>query len=76
MLKKGEVLPDLDVQEEVELVQQEALDSMLLQAVPGEAAAPSDEEGRPQNDEDVRGAAVERMQRMTRRPNDDEDDEE
>lgn len=75
MLKKGEVLPDLDVQEEVELVQQEALDSMLLQAVPGEAAAPSDEGGRSQNDEDVRGAAVERMQRMTRRPNDDEDEE-
>jgi hypothetical protein len=75
MLKKGEVLPDLDVQEEVELVQQEALDSMLLEAVPGEAAPPSDAEGREQRDSDVRGAAVERMQRMTRRSDDDEDEE-
>ena len=60
-LKKGEVLTDIDIHEEVELVQQASLDSMLMNQVPGEAAAPTDEEGRVQNDEDIRGAVVDRM---------------
>lgn len=64
-LKKGEVLTDIDINEEVELVQQASLDSILMRQVPGEAAAPTDEEGRAQNDEDIRGAAVERMRGMT-----------
>ena len=64
-LKKGEVLTDIDIDEEVELVQQASLDSMLMQAVPGEAAPPTDEEGRPRNDEGVRGAVVDRMRGMT-----------
>lgn len=64
-LKKGEVLTDIDIDEEVELVQQASLDSMLMNQVPGEAAAPTDEDGRPQNDEDIRGAVVDRMRGMT-----------
>jgi hypothetical protein len=76
MLKKGEVLPDIDVEDEVELTEQEKLDGMLMEAVPGEAAPPSDAEGNERRDEEVRGSAVERMQRMARgRDEDDEEDE-
>ena len=41
-LKKGEILPDVDVEEEVELTGQEKLDNMLTEMVPGEAAAPTE----------------------------------
>jgi hypothetical protein len=73
-LKKGEILPDVDVEEEVELTSQEKLDSMLIEAVPGEAAAPADEEGREQRDSNIREAAVERMRGVAERR--EEDDEE
>ena len=73
-LKKGEILPDVDVEEEVELTSQEKLDNMLTEMVPGEAAAPSDAEGREQRDSNIREAAVERMRGVAeRRENDDED---
>ena len=36
-LKKGEVLPAIDVDEEVELVQQQQLDSMMMDQIPGQA---------------------------------------
>ena len=73
-LKKGEILPDLDVQEEVELTSQEKLDSMLIEAVPGEAAPPSDAEGREQRDSNIRQAAVERMRGVAERREEDKDD--
>ena len=66
-LKKGEVLPDVDIEEEVELTSQEKLDSMLTEMVPGEAAAPADEEGREQRDPDIRQAAVDRMRGVAER---------
>ena len=73
-LKKGEILPDVDVEEEVELTSQEKLDNMLTEMVPGEAAAPADAEGREQRDSNIREAAVERMRGVAeRRENDDED---
>ena len=74
-LKKGEILPDVDVEEEVELTSQEKLDNMLTEMVPGEAAAPADEEGREQRDGNIREAAVERMRGVAERreENDDED---
>jgi len=73
-LKKGEILPDVDIEEEVELTSQEKLDNMLTEMVPGEAAAPSDAEGREQRDSNIREAAVERMRGVAeRRENDDED---
>ena len=73
-LKKGEILVDIDVEEEVELTSQEKLDNMLTEMVPGEAAAPSDDEGREQRDSNIREAAVERMRGVAeRRENDDED---
>ena len=74
-LKKGEILPDVDVEEEVELTSQEKLDNMLTEMVPGEAAAPADEEGREQRDSNIREAAVERMRGVAERreENDDED---
>ena len=73
-LKKGEILPGVDVEEEVELTGQEKLDNMLTEMVPGEAAAPSDAEGREQRDSNIREAAVERMRGVAeRRENDDED---
>jgi hypothetical protein len=73
-LKKGEILPDLDVQEEVELTNQEKLDSMLIEAVPGEAAPPSDAEGREQRDGNIRKAAVERMRGVTERREDNDEE--
>ena len=66
-LKKGEILPDVDVEEEVELTSQEKLDNMLTEMVPGEAAAPSDAEGREQRDSNIREAAVERMRGVAER---------
>ena len=73
-MKKGEILPDLDVEEEVELTSQEKLDSMLIEAVPGEAAPPSDAEGREQRDSNIRQAAVERMRGVAERREEDKDD--
>ena len=66
-LKKGEVLVDIDVEEEVELTSQEKLDNMLTEMVPGEAAAPSDNEGREQRDSNIREAAVDRMRGVAER---------
>ena len=64
-LKKGEILVDIDVEEEVELTSQEKLDNMLTEMVPGEAAAPSDDEGQREHVvikfSNIREAAVERM---------------
>ena len=73
-LKKGEILPDIDVEEEVELTSQEKLDNMLTEMVPGEAAAPSDAEGREQRDSNIREAAVERMRGVAERREEDDED--
>jgi len=73
-LKKGEILPDIDVEEEVELTSQEKLDNMLTEMVPGEAAAPSDAEGREQRDSNIRQAAVERMRGVAERREEDDND--
>jgi hypothetical protein len=62
------------VQEEVELTNQEKLDSMLIEAVPGEAAPPSDAEGREQRDGNIRKAAVERMRGVTERREDNDEE--
>ena len=64
-LKKGEVLPGVDVEEEVELTGQEKLDNMLIEGVPGEAAAPTDAEGNERRDEQVRQQVVDRMREKT-----------
>ena len=74
-LKKGEILPDIDIEEEVELVSQEKLDNMLIEGVPGEAAAPTDAEGNERRDDQVRQQVVDRMREKTapREENDDED---
>ena len=53
-LKKGEILPDVDVEEEVELTSQEKLGQHADRMVPGEAAAPADAEGREQRDGNIR----------------------
>ena len=74
-LKKGEILPDVDVEEEVELTSQEKLDNMLTEMVPGEAAAPADEEGREQRDSNIREAAVERMRGVAERRAENEDED-
>ena len=66
-LKKGEILPDVDVEEEVELTSQEKLDNMLTEMVPGEAAAPADDEGRERRDPNIRQAAVDRMRGVAER---------
>ena len=74
-LKKGEILPDVDVEEEVELTSQEKLDNMLIEGVPGEAAAPTDAEGNERRDEQVRQQVVDRMREKTA-PREENDDEE
>ena len=74
-LKKGEILPDVDVEEEVELTSQEKLDSMLIEAVPGEAAPPSNAEGQEQRDGNIREAAVERMRGVAERREENDDEE-
>lgn len=74
-LKRGEVLPDINVAEEAELVDQERLDNMMTEMVPGMAAPSSDAQGNERRDEEVQAAATERMRRVAaeRRENDDED---
>jgi hypothetical protein len=75
-LKRGEVLPDIDVQEEAELVDQARLDSMMMEAVPGMAAPTSDAEGNEQRDEEIQAAATDRMRRVAaERQEDNEEDE-
>ena len=74
-LKKGEVLPAIDVEEEVELVQQMQLDSMMLQQVPGQAAPTTDGEGNEQRDEETKNAATERLRRLAQERREDNDEE-
>ena len=74
-LKKGEILPDVDVEEEVELTGQEKLDSMLMEGIPGEAGPSTDAEGNERRDEQVRQDAVDRMRGMTARRDENNDDE-
>ena len=59
------MLPDIDVQEEAELVDQERLDNMMTEMVPGMAAPTSDAEGNEQRDAEVQAAAMERMRRVS-----------
>ena len=73
-LKKGEILPDVDIEEEVELTSQEKLDNMLIEGVPGEAAAPTDAEGNERRDDQVRQQVVDRMREKTA-PREEKDDE-
>ena len=75
-LKKGEVLPDIDVEEEVELLQQAQLDSLMMQQIPGQAGPTTDAEGNEERDEDTRQAAVERMRNIAVGPNNREEDDE
>lgn len=71
-LKRGEVLPDLDVESEVELVDQARLDSMMMDAAPDMAAPTADSEG----DEEIQASAVERMRRIAaERPGQDDNDQ-
>ena len=73
-LKKGEILPDVDVEEEVELTSQEKLDSLLIEGIPGEAGPPSNAEGQEQRDSQVRSQVVERMRSQTASRDDEQDD--
>ena len=74
-LKKGEVLPAIDVDEEVELVQQQQLDNMMMDQIPGQAAPTTDAEGNEQRDEEVQGAATERLRRLAQERREDNDEE-
>jgi len=75
-LKRGEVLPDIDVQEEAELVDQERLDNMMTEMVPGMAGPTSDAEGNEQRDEEVQAAAMDRMRRVAAERQEENDDDE
>ena len=75
-LKRGEVLPDIDVQEEAELVDQARLDSMMMEAVPGMAAPTADAEGNERRDAEIQAAATERMRRVAAERQEGNDDDE
>ena len=75
-LKRGEVLPDIDVEEEAELVDQERLDTMMTEMVPGMAGPTTDADGNERRDEEVQAAAMDRMRRVAaERQEENEDDE-
>jgi len=74
-LKKGEILPDIDVEEEVELTGQEKLDNMMMESVPGFAGPESDAEGNERRDPDAQQAATDRLRRVAAERADEEDEE-
>ena len=64
-LKKGEVLPDIDVDEEVEMTSQEKLDNMAVMMAETEAAPGTDAEGNEQREPQIREDMISRMQGAT-----------
>ena len=74
-LKKGEVLPDLDIDEEVELLQQQQLDTMMMEQIPAQAGPTTDAEGNERRDAEVQGAATERLRRLAQERREDNDEE-
>ena len=74
-LKKGEILPDIDIEEEAELVQQAQLDSMMMEQIPGQAAPTTDAEGNERRDSEVQGAATERLRRLAQERREEDDEE-
>ena len=74
-LKRGEILPDIDVEEEVELTSQEKLDNIVMQQAPAAAAVTNESEQGTSIDDDVREGLAERMRGLAERRNEEEDDE-
>lgn len=74
-LKKGEILPDVNVEEEVELTSQEKLDNMMVETVPGFAGPESDAEGNERRDAEVQGAATDRLRRLAQERREEDDEE-
>ena len=64
-LKKGEVLPDIDIDEEVEMTSQEKLDNMAVAMAQMEAAPRVNEDGNEERDDQVREDMVSRIQGAT-----------
>ena len=77
MLQRGEVLPDVDIEAEIEKIESNKLNDLDLTAAGGlepqdeESEAPADEEG---GDSEVRQEVIRRLKRLAE--NDEEDDEE
>ena len=76
MLQQGEVLPSIDIEQELEMVSQEKASTMMMDAAapaavtapePGEGQTPSDDTG------DIRGVIEERLRKLVA-PNDEEED--
>ena len=74
-LKKGEILPDIDVEEEVELTGQEKLDNIVMQQAPAAAAVINESEEGTAIDDDVREGLAERMRGFTANRDQQSDDE-
>ena len=75
MLQRGEILPDIDIEEEIELVSQEKADSLMMaQAAPAAVSEPErGEDEAPRDDnQDIREAVANRLRKMV---SDDEEDE-
>ena len=75
MLKKGSVLPEVDIQEEVELVQQNALDNMMMEMIPGQGGPTTDAEGNEKRDPEVQQQATDRMRRLSKERDENDEDE-
>ena len=74
-LKKGEILPDVDVEEEVELTGQEKLDNIVMQQAPAAAAVTNESEEGTAIDDDVREGLAERMRGFTANRDQQEEEE-
>ena len=67
MLRDGEVLPNIDIEEEVEMTGQEKLDSMMAQTLPGQTEQPPNADGEAKESSDrsaVRSMVEKRLRRL------------
>ena len=67
MLRDGEVLPNIDVEEEVEMTEQEKLDGMMAETLPGQTEQPPNADGEVKESSDrsaVRSLVEKRLRRL------------
>jgi hypothetical protein len=76
MLRDGEVLPNIDIEEEVEMTEQEKLDSMMTETLPGQTEQPPNADGEVRESEDRSAVRSLVEQRLRRLAGDDQEDSE
>jgi predicted metal-dependent phosphotriesterase family hydrolase len=76
MLRDGEVLPNIDIEEEVEMTEQEKLDDMMAQTLPGQTEQPPNADGEVKESGDrsaVRSLVEKRLRRLAGEDQEDSD---